>query len=59
MPFDKVRNLTPHASRVNGIVVSGDDSVAFYVPLLEYPQVDLQPGKQINRKQRAPVVRIR
>ena len=35
--MDDIKGSTPHASRVNGIGVRGDDSVAFYVPLLEYP----------------------
>ena len=34
--IDSIRGVTPYASGVNGIVSVGD-SVAFYVPLLEYP----------------------
>jgi hypothetical protein len=42
--IDNVMGLTPHASRVNGTCVSGDNSVAFYVPLLnmpKYPEFEL------------------
>jgi hypothetical protein len=35
---DSIRGVMRHASGVNGIVSVGG-SVAFYVPLLEYPQL--------------------
>jgi hypothetical protein len=36
--IDDIRGLAHHASRGERDCVSGDKSVAFYVPLLEYPQ---------------------
>jgi hypothetical protein len=37
--LDDIKGLTPHPSRVNGDFASGDNPVAFYVPLLEYPRL--------------------
>jgi hypothetical protein len=46
---DDIKGLTPHAVSCERDCVGGDNPVAFYVPLLEYPQI---PAIQIGGRWR-------